>query len=285
LNEHFSASKEHPFLKYIFDKVNSGTDFSSIGLIITDLETMELNSNIDIELIKNRIYTDDIVHFRELASDFYNKSKFHSFFEKNKEYYVKSTSNIKKQVKTENLLDKIQEFYQDNRSNLELKVFVELTNNNESQAIDFYDNYNPNIRAITLGNFCDLSSESTPQNETLDLKSYQGVLCHEISHLYTSSVFLDKYIGNIEYFKGLFDDHLTKPQIKDEVDHIIIRPLQAILTKRIFNDLIGSNFYKKQSNSVEKDIYTLFSTYNPNGNKTFERYYQKAMELIRNKVN
>lgn len=285
LNTYFSAFKEHPFLEYIFDEVNSGTDFSSIGLIITNFETMELDSNIDIELIKRKIYTDNISHFRKLAAAFYKEAKFNSFFESNKEYYAKSTSNIKKQVEAVNFLEKVQEYYQDNRSGLELRVFVELTNNNESQAIDFYDNYNPAIRAITLGNFCDLSSESTPRNEKLDLDDYQGVLCHEISHLYTTGIFLDKYIGNIEDFSGLFDDDLTKSQIKDQVDHLIIRPLQAILTKIIFNNLEGSNYYKKQSNSIEKDIYLLFSEYDPNGNKTFESYYKEAVELIRNEAN
>lgn len=284
MNAYFSAYKEHPFLEYIFDEVNSGTDFSSIGLIITNFETMELNSNTDIELIKRKIYTDDINNFRKLAADFYKESKFNSFFESNKEYYAQSTSSIEKQVEAENLLEKIQEFYQDDRSGLELKVFVELTNNNESQAIDFYDNYNPTIWAITLGNFCDLSSESTPRNEILDLEDYQGVLCHEISHLYTTSIFLDKNIGNIEDFSGLFEEALTKPQIKDQVDHIIIRPLQAILAKRVFKNLEGSNFYKKQTNSIEKDVYLLFSEYDPNGSKTFERYYKEAVELIRNKA-
>ena len=284
LNEYFSAFKEHPFLEYIFDEVNSGTDFSSIGLLITNFETTEFNPNMDIELIKSKIYTDDVDHFRKLAADFYKESNFNSFFESNKEYYAKSTSNIKKQVEVDSLLEKIQGFYQDNRSGLELKVFVELTNNNESQAIDFYDNYNPTIRAITLGNFCDLSSESTLRNEILDLEDYQGVLCHEISHLYTTSIFLDKYIGNIEDFSGLFDDGLTKLQIKDQVDHIMIRPLQAILAKRIFNNLEGSSFYEKQSNSLEKDTYLLFSEYDPNGNKAFESYYKEAIELIRNKA-
>ncbi|WP_081802099.1 DUF4932 domain-containing protein [Aquimarina atlantica] len=283
LNDYFAEYKEHPFLKYIFDEVNSGTDFSSVGLVITNLETMELNSDIDIELIKRKIYTNDINNFRKLAADFYRVTKFNSFFKSNKEYYATSNSKIKRQVEAENLLGKIQEFYQDDRDGLEFKVFVELTNNSESQAVDFYDNYNPNIRAITLGNFCDLSSESKPQNEVLDIENYQGVFCHEISHLYTTSIFLDKYIGDVEDFRVLFDDKLTKLQIKDRVDHMIIRPLQAVLTKRIFNDLAGSNFYKKQPNSIEKNIYLLFSEYKPNGNKTFESYYKEAIKIIRNK--
>lgn len=282
LNAYFLPHKEHPFIKYIYDNVNSGTDFASIGLIITNFETMELSSNIDKELIRQNTYTDDIDNFRTLATEFYTETKFNLFFESHKRYYVNSISNIEKQLDSEHLLESIQEFYQDDRIGLELKVFVELTNNNENQAVDFYDNYNPNIRAITLGNFCDSSTESTAKNEQLDLKDYQGVLCHELSHLYTTGIFLDKYIGNVEDFRALFDDDLTTTQIKDRVDHIIIRPLQALLTKKIFNDLTGSDFYKKQSNTIEKDVYQLFSRYEPNATKRFEYYYKEALELIRN---
>ncbi len=281
LNACFKDYKEHPFLKYIFDDVNSGTDFSSIGLVITNYETMELNPDIDIAIIKRKIYTNDVNKFRKLASDFYKVTKFNSFFKQNKAYYTKANSKIKIQVEVEKLLGKIQEFYQDNRSGLELKVFVELANNSESQAVDFYDNYNQNIRAITLGNFCDLSSKSKQRNEILDLENYQGVLCHEISHLYTTSFFLDKYIGDLKDFGALFDEELTEIQIKDRVDHMIIRPLQAVLTRIIFNDLAGSNFYEKESKGIEKEVYLLLSTYKPNGNKPFEGYYKKAIEIIR----
>lgn len=284
LNTYFANFKTHPFLDFIYDNVNSGTDFSSVGLLITNLNTMEFNSEINTEFLKQKLYTDDLSNFRKLAADYYKVTNFNSFYNSNTNNYINAVSKLKNQVETENLTQKIQDYYNDNRMGLEFKIFVALTNNNESKAIDFYDNYNPNVRALILGNFCDTGSESTDKNEILELEDYQGILCHEISHLYTTSVYLDKYIGNIEDFRNLFDDDLTDSQIKDNVDHMLIRPLQSILTKRIFNDLAGNNYYSNQPNTIEKDIYLLFSGYDPSDSVPFENYYKKAIELIRAKA-
>lgn len=285
IKKHFEPFKKHPFLKYIFDNVNSGTDLASIGLLITNFQTMELDPNIKPNLIKRKIYDDDIENFRKLASSFYKETNFKMFFEKNQDYYKKATSNIQKQIQKDSLFQKIKNYYQDTRAGLEFIAFVELTNNNESQAIDFYDNYNPNVRAITLGNFCELSTKSTSENEILDLKNYQDILCHEISHLYTTSVFLDKYIGNLNDFRPLFDNKLSDIELKDKIDHYIVYPLQAILTKRIYNDSKMDIIFRTKVKDVRKDIYLHLSNYNPKGKIPFEKYYKESIELIRKEAN
>lgn len=281
IKEHFAPFKHHPFLKYIFDNVNSGTDFASIGLLITDFETMQINPNIDSALIRSKIYDDDIEHFKKLATSFYKESKFNFFYNQNKDYYDKATANIQSQIEGTNLFNQIKDYYQDNRTGLEFIAFVELTNNNESQAVDFYDNYNPNKRAITLGNFCELSTKSTPENEVLDLKNYQAILCHELSHLYTTSVFLDKYIGNINDFKPLLDEDLSNAQVKDQIDHYIIFPLQGILMKRIYTNMDMDNIFRNKVKDVRKDIYLHLSKYDPKEEIPFEKYYKESIELIR----
>ncbi|MDE5422559.1 DUF4932 domain-containing protein [Ancylomarina sp. DW003] len=279
--EHFEPFKKHPFIKYIYDEVYSGTDFASVGLLITDFETMTLNPNIETDLIKSKIYSDDIEKFKKLALSFYKESKFKSFFNQNKAYYNTATAHIQKQVEKDSLFNQIKDYYQDSRAGLEFKAFVELTNNNESQAVDFYDNYNPNVRAITLGNFCELSTKSTPQNEILDLNSYQTILCHEISHLYTTSVFLDKYIGNINDFKPLFDKKISEAQLKDQVDHYIIFPLQGIFMKKLYNNMEMDDIFRNKVKDVRRDIYLHLSKYDPKGTMSFEKYYKECIELIR----
>ena len=234
--------------------------------------------------LEYRIYSDDINKFRELATSFYKESKFQFFFNQNKDYYHRAIARIQEQITEDDLFNKIKRYYQDKRTGLEFKVFVELTNNSESQAVEFYDNYNPNVRAITLGNFCELSTKSTLQNEVLDLEDYKVILCHEISHLYTSSVFLDKYIGNINDFKPLFDKELSDAQLKDKIDHYIIFPLQGILIKEIYDIMDLDNIFRNRVKDVRKEIYLHLSKYDFQADVSFEKYYRESIELMRSKA-
>ncbi len=281
INSYFTPFKDHPFLQYIFDNVNSGTAFASLGLSIIDFQKMEFSPDIKTDIIKEKIYSSDIEKFKKLAASFYKDTNFEQFFNQNKSYYKNAISKIQEQVQEEKIFQKIKDFYQDKRQGLEFLVFVELTNNSESQAVDFYDNYNPKKRAITLGNFCELGSKSTPENTILDVKNYRDILCHEISHLYTTSLFLDKYIGTLNDFKPLFSTKLSDIQIKDQIDHYIIYPLQGILSKKIYNNLRMDSIFRTQVKDVRKDIYLHFSNYDPKGNISFESYYKEAIELIR----
>ncbi len=113
--------------------------------------------------------------------------------------------------------------YQEDQSGIELKVFVELTNNANNRAVSFYESYNPAKRVYILGNFCELPDTSNDTNEILKLdNNVRGVLYHETSHLFITKL-LNKHIGDLNQYKSICENCNTI-QSMNKVDHMIVYP-------------------------------------------------------------
>ena len=280
VNEHFLLYKNHPLIEWVYEDENIGIDFSTIGLMYNDLENFEFNNQYEKELKYYGLNKKTLDSIRPLMVDFYQKSKFNEFFNRNKEYYQKAISKIENQVSEEELFKKVMDFYQDSQDGLELIVFVELTNSANNKAMDFYDNYNPKKRAIILANYCDEYTKPTQSNEFMELdNSIRGVLYHETSHLFTTKL-LDKYIGELNQYKSICED-CNDIQIKDKVDHMIVYPLQAVMMKRFDNNDRGSDFYLNKCEDIRKEIYKRLSEYQPKNKISFEKMYIDCIDLIK----
>jgi len=280
VNGQFLQYKNHPLINWIYEDENIGIDFSTIGLMYKDLNKFEFNDIYEKELQSIGLTKKVLDSVRPLMIDFYQKSGFGKFFKENKEYYNQAISVIESQVSKEKLFDKVMRFYQEKNNEMELDVFVELTNNANNRAMSFYENYSITKRAYILGNFCELPSKSDNKNETLKLDNdIRGILYHETSHLYTDKL-LDKYIGNLNQYKSICND-CNEIQIRDKVDHLIVRPLQAIMMKRFDKNNTGDDFYLKNSKDIGKKVYTRLSQYDPESKIPFEKVYNDCINLIK----
>jgi hypothetical protein len=283
VNVHFSQFKNHPLIKWVFDNENIGIDFPTIGLMFKDLKNFEFNKAYSQELKYYNITEQTIDSLRPLMKDFHQKSGFTEFFNNNEEYYQKAISKIEKQVSEEKLFEKVLDFYQSEQKGLEFFVFVELTNNANNKAVDFYDNYNPNKRAMILANYCDLSTDSNSSNEIMELNnSTRGVIYHEISHLSTTKL-LEKNIGDTNQYKTICED-CNDIEIMDKVDHLIIFPLQALMMQRFDNNNEGQDFYINKCTDVRKDIYKRLIEYKPENKIPFKKTYIDCINLIKQSV-
>ena len=280
VNNHFLQFKSHPIINWVYEDENIGIDFSTIGLMYKDLNKFEFNNAYEKELKSIGLSRKILDSVKPLMIDFYQKSEFSKFFKSNKVYYIQAISIIESQVSKEKLFDKVMSFYQKNKNAMELNVFVELTNNANSRAVPFYENYNATKRAYILGNFCDLPSKSHNKNKILKLDNdIRGILYHETSHLFTDKL-LDKYIGNLNQYHSICED-CNELQIRDKVDHLIVRPLQAIMMKRFDNNNAGNDFYLSNSKGAGKEVYKRLSQYQPESEISFEKVYIDCINLIK----
>ncbi|WP_438422822.1 DUF4932 domain-containing protein [Aquimarina macrocephali] len=280
VNKHFLPYKNHPLIKWIYDDENIGIDFSTIGLMYKGLEKFELGINYEKELEHLGLNKKTLDSVKPLMIDFYKKSEFNKFFKNNKEYYSQTISKIEKQVLDEKLFDKIMSFYQDNQKGLELIVFVELTNNANNKAVDFYDNYNLKKRAIILANICDMPNETTKANDILELNNdIRGTLYHETSHLFTTKL-LDQYIGDLNQYRTICED-CKQIEIIDKVDHMVVRPLQALMMERFDKNNQGNDFFLNKCTDVRKQVYHRLTEYQPEDKIPFEKTYIDCINLIK----
>lgn len=277
---HFGSYKSHPLIKYVLENDNIKIDFSAIGLMYKDLDSFEFDPEYTQDLKDLGLTFEEVEVMRPMLIDFYSKSNFKQFFEQNQQYYLEATAQLQKQAKDEKVFDGIAAFFQSAQNNLKFIVFVELTNNINNKALSFYDHHNPDIGAVVLANLCDDIDNPTPFNHHLILDDIKKrILYHEVSHLFTNA-FLDKHIGRLpDYSKACKD--CTDSQVKDFVDHYIVFPLQAVLMKRLNNDLKGEIFYMEKCTDVRKDVYLRLLNYNPQGPEKFEAVYKECIELIR----
>ena len=280
VNNHFLQFKDHPLIEWVYDDENIGIDFSTIGLMYNDLKKFEFDTNYEKELKYYGLNKKTLNSIKPLMIDFYQKSEFDNFFKNNEEYYQQAISKIENQVTEEKLFDKVMSFYQEKKDGLELIVFVELTNSANNKAIDFYDNYNPDKRAIILANYCEEYAKPSEANEFMELdNSIRGVLYHETSHLFTSKL-LDKHIGELKQYKSICED-CNDIQIIDKVDHMIVYPLQAVMMKRFDDNNRGGDFYLNKCEDIRKEIYKRLSEYQPENKIPFEKTYIDCINLIK----
>ncbi|WP_459212607.1 DUF4932 domain-containing protein [Aquimarina rhabdastrellae] len=280
VNEHFLPFKKHPLIEWVYEDENIGIDFSTIGLMYKSLENFEFDSTYEKKLKSYGLKKETLDSIQPLMLDFYQKSGFHKFFENNKEYYQNAISKIENEVSEENLFGKVMDFYQEKQDGLELVVFVELTNNANNKAIDFYDNYNSNKRALILINYCDDYIKPNETNESMVLNnSIRGILYHETSHLFTTKL-LKKHIGDLTQYKSICED-CSDTQIMNKVDHMIVFPLQAAMMKRFDNNNGGHDFYVNKCEDVRKEIYKRLSDYQPENKIPFESIYVECINLIK----
>ena len=278
IQNQFSGYKNHPLIRYVRENEDLGADFSTLALIYEDWENFVFDDRYTQELDEYGVSRAAIDTMKPLLKDLYQKTNFRAFFEENRDYYRQSITGLAKQTADEALFDKVQDFYQSDQNDLQLIAFVELTNNINNKAVTFYNNYNPKERAIVLANFCDLPSESTVTNEVLELDERRHILYHEVSHLFTDEL-LDRYIGNLVQYQPICED-CNDTQIKDNVDHTIIGPLQALLSYRISNDERGHHFYLNECEDVRKDVYQRLKEYRPEAGAPFEEAYADRIRLI-----
>lgn len=280
VNSHFKEFKNHQLIKYIDDLPNIIIDFPTIGLMFKDFETFEFDNNYSKELSGFKITKSEIDSLQPLLIDFSKKSNFKIFFENNKNYYRDAIKTIEKQVNEEKLFDDIVNFFQSKEKGLEMIVFVELTNGFNSKAVSFYDNYNPKKRATILANICETPDMTTSTNEILELDdNRRGILYHEISHLFTDKL-LNKYIGELSQYETICED-CNEIKIKDNVDHLIVSPLQWLLQHRINGKDDGHNFFLNECDDIRKDIYAKLNEYQPEKGTSFEKIYSECISLIK----
>lgn len=280
VNNHFKEFKNQQLIKYIDELPNIHFDFPTIGLMYKNCESFEFENIYSKELSSFGITKSEIDSLQPLLIDFYKISDFKTFFNKNKKYYRNAIEKIEKQVNDEKLFDYVLNFFQSKEQGLEMVVFVELTNSYNNKAISFYDNYNPKKRATLLGNICEKKDSITTTNEILELdNNRRGTLYHETSHLFTDKL-LDKYIGELNQYKSLCEN-CNDIQIKDKIDHLIVYPLQELMSYRQFGKDDGRNFYLNKCKDVRKDIYIKLSEYKPENGIPFEKTYMECMELIK----
>lgn len=283
IDNHFLKFKNHPLIDYIRKHNTIGIDFSTLGLMYDNLETFKFDTLYKKELEPLGLTSNSIDSLKPLLVDFYKKSEFKDFFKQNESYYKKAIALIEKQVSDENLFDKLSSFYQSNQKNLELVVCVELTNNANNKAIDFFDRYNPNKRALILANICEMPEQVTKANTIMTLdNSIRGILYHETSHLFTSQL-LKNHLKNLNQYKSICEG-CTDIQLTDKIDHMIIVPLQAILMERLNNDNTGKIFFLEKCKDVRKDIYKRLKQYQPNGKTPFEEVYKDCINIITQEV-
>ena len=281
VNNHFLKFKTHPMIHWVYDDEEIGIDFSTIGLMFEDLETFEFDSRYSAELNSFGVTEKTLDSIRPLLIDFYKASDFESFFKSHQDYYKKAISNIEKEVSEATLFDKVMDFYQEYQCDLELIVFVELTNNANNKAVEFYDHYNPKKRAIILANICGNPSDASKSNDVLELDNdLRGILYHETSHLFTSKS-LNKYIGELDQYNSICED-CSDVKIKDKIDHMIVSPLQALMMQRFDGNDKGSKFYMKECDDVRKEIFQRLNDYHPEDTVRFENVYSDCINLIKN---
>ncbi|WP_282055950.1 DUF4932 domain-containing protein [Maribacter luteus] len=280
VKNHFKEFKNHQLIKYIDELPNIHFDFPTIGLMYENCESFEFENIYSKELSSFGITKSEIDALQPFLIDFYKTSDFENFFNKNKRYYRNAIEKIEKQVNDEKLFDYVLNFFQSKEQGLEMVVFVELTNSFNNKAISFYDNYNPKKRATLLGNICEKKDSITTTNEILELNNNRrGTLYHEASHLFTAKL-LNKYIGELNQYKSLCEN-CNDAQIKDKIDHLIVYPLQELMSYRQFGKDDGHNFYLNKCTDVRKDIYIKLSEYQPEKGIPFEKTYRECMELIK----
>jgi hypothetical protein len=280
INTYFKPFKNHSLIKYIYDHETMGIDFPTIGLMYESLENFQMDSIYRKEFPTYGMTIEEMDSIRPLLIDFYTKSNFKSFFTKNKKYYANATKKVQQEIDKENLFSTITEFYQSDETGLELNIIVELTNNANNKAVSFYDKYNPKKRAVIVANLCENSNKPTLQNTFLELdNSLRTRIYHESSHLFTDKL-LDKYIDELSQYKSLCED-CNEAQIKDHVDHLIVYPLQGLISYRQFGKDDGHNFYLNKCKDVRKEIYIKLSNYQPKAEIPFEKIYVECMNLIK----
>jgi len=278
--EYFKSYLNHPLLAYVLNNDNIRIDFSTLGLMYKDFESFEFDNSYLNDLKDLGLTEKDLNELKPLLLDFYQKTNFKKFFFDHQPYYKKAVAGLQSEIQKEQLFDQIEFFYQSRRENLKFIVFVELTNNANNKALPFYDHNNPNIRALILTNLCDSIQNPKLTNDVLTLDpDKRNILCHEISHIFTIAL-LEKYIGKLSDFKSLCKD-CSDVKTKDFIDHRIISPLQAILIKRLNNDLTGEIFFETKCTDIRKEVYKILKTYDPNGDIPFETIYKECVEIIR----
>lgn len=280
INTYFEPFIDHPLIKYIYDHETMGIDFPTIGFIYDSLENFQMDTIYSKEFPIYGVSMQDMDSMRPLLIDFYNKSDFKSFYSDNKEYYEKAVKNVQNELDKEQLFHTITNFYQAEENGLELIVIVELTNNANNKAVSYYDKYNPRKRAVIVANLCDDPNEPTLQNTILELdNNLKTRIYHEASHLFTDKL-LDKYIGNLDQYRLICDD-CNDIEIKDKVDHLIVYPLQELISYREFGKHDGHDFYLNTCQDVRKDIYIKLSEYHPEDGIPFEKTYEACINIIK----
>lgn len=280
INTHFAAFKKHPFIKYIDDLPNIAFDFPTIGLMLKNNGSFEFNDVYAEELRGLGLTTEEMKTLQPLMVDFYKKSNFESFFKENEAYYKKAIGNIENQVNDENLFGYVSDFFQSKQHDLDFVVFVELTNSSNNKAISFYDNYNPKKRATLLANVCEANDSISSTNEILELDANRRtILYHESSHLFTDKLF-NTYVGELSQYESLCEN-CNESQLRDYIDHLIIYPLQELMSYRQFGKDNGHNFYLNKCTDVRKAIYTKLTEYQPENGIPFEETYKQCIALIK----
>lgn len=280
VKNHFLDVKDHPLITYVLEDDDIGIDFSVIGLMYKDLDTFEFDQAYVKELESLGMSVKKLDSLKPMLKDFYQEANFKKFFESNADYYKKAIAALEQQVNGAALLDSLKTFFQSDENDLELTVFVELTNNAVNKAVTFYDHYNENSRAVILANICELPELSTKSNEVLQLDAdIKGILYHEAAHLFTDKL-LVKHVKDLEPF-GHHCEGCSEVRVKDKIDHMIVYPIQGLLSYSLDKNSDGHNFYINKCTDVRRDIYKKLSTYDPEGDEKFETIYVESLKLIK----
>ena len=178
-----------------------------------------------------------------------------------------------------NVFSTLTNFYQSDVKGLEFTIIVELTNNANNKAVTFYDKYNPKKGAVIIANLCDDPDKPTEKNTLLTLdNNLRTRIYHEASHLFTDKL-LEKNIGDLKQYKTLCEN-CNDLEIKDKIDHLIVIPIQELISYRQFGKKDGHDFFLNKCKDVRKDIYKTLSEYNPEKGIAFEDIYIKCINII-----
>lgn len=280
IKEYFKPYLDHPLLTYLLNNDNVRIDFSALALMYKNFESFEFDIFYFKDLNHLGLSEKDLNELRPLLQDFYQRTNFKKFFLEHQDYYKNAITKLQAEAEKEQLFEQIESFYQSNRKGLRFIVFVELTNNANNKALSFYEHNNPDIRALVLTNLCDNIQNPTDKNTILTLDNdKRNILCHEISHIFTTNL-LERYIGKLSDFKSICKD-CNDEKIKDFIDHQIVYPLQAILVKKLNNDLSGEVYFETKCTDIRREVYKRLKQYDPKGNIPFETVYRECMEIIR----
>lgn len=279
INTYFEPYKSHPLIQYIYDHETMGIDFPTIGFMYDTLENFKMDPIYSKEFPTYGVSKEEMDSIRPLLIDFYHKTDFKSFYTDNHEFYEKAVEKVQIQLDKEQLFNTITTFYQSEEKGMELIVIVELTNNANNKAVTYYDKYNPKKRAVIVANICEDPKEPTIQNTILELdNNLRTRIYHEASHFFTDKL-LHKYIGELTQYTSICED-CSDIEIKDKIDHLIVYPLQELISYRKFGKIDGHDFYVNTCQDVRKDIYIKLSEYDPKNGIPFEKTYKACIDLI-----
>ncbi|MGB3849563.1 MAG: DUF4932 domain-containing protein [Tunicatimonas sp.] len=278
--DHFAAHQDHPLIDYVRTNDDILVDFSTVGLMFTNLDGFVFDDRYADRITEFGLTKEELDSIRPLLTDFYETTGFAAFFQQSKPYYREALRIVNREATEAGLFRKVTDFYQSDEQGLALDVFVELTNNINNKAVDFYDHYNPRRKGIILANVCDVPSQPVPANTVLALDNdLRGRIYHETSHLFTDKL-LSRYLGDLNQYQSLCAD-CGSIALKDEIDHLIVYPLQALLAMRLDQNREGHDYFTEECTDVRATVYRRLTDYRPENGEPFVLTYAACMELIK----